>query len=118
MTREMFKSKIHRATITEADLNYEGSLTVDPDLLEAADMLPYERVYIYNIDNGSRFDTYIIEGEKDSGTIGLNGAAARLGHVGDKVIIVTYAVMNEAEAKNHQPKIILVDENNRVSKKL
>jgi aspartate 1-decarboxylase len=118
MTREMFKSKIHRATITEADLNYEGSLTVDPVLLEAADMLPYERVNVYNIDNGNRFETYIMEGEKGSGTIGLNGAAARKGHVGDKVILVTYASMNDEEAKNHQPKIILVDENNRVSKKL
>ena len=115
--REMFKSKIHRATITESDLNYEGSLTVDPLLLKEADMLPYERVYVYNIDNGNRFETYIIPGQEGSGTIGLNGAAARLGHVGDKVILVTYIHLKDEEAREHKPIVVLVDDENKIQKK-
>ena len=91
MKRHMLKSKIHRATITEADVNYEGSLTIDKELLEAVDLHPYEQVMDYNINNGERFDTYAIEGKPGSGVIGLNGAAARKGLIGDKIIIVSYA---------------------------
>ena len=112
----MLKSKIHRATITEADLNYDGSLTIDQDLLDAAGIIPFERVKVYNINNGERFDTYAIQGERGSGVIGLNGAAARKGHVGDLVIIVTYARYDESELENFAPKIVLCDEKNGVRK--
>jgi aspartate 1-decarboxylase len=93
----MLKSKIHRATIKQADLNYEGSLTVDKELMEAVDLHPYERVMVYNINNGERFDTYAIEGKAGSGVIGLNGAAARKGMIGDQIIIVSYAFFSEDE---------------------
>lgn len=116
MTREMFKSKIHRATVTMAELYYEGSITVDKDLLEAADILPYEKVQVVNVNNGSRMETYTLEGPAGSGMVCLNGPAARLGAVGDEVIIITYTQMDEQSAKNHKPKIILVDKNNRVEK--
>lgn len=116
MQLEMFKSKIHMAKITNADLYYEGSLTVDPDLLEAAGILPNEKVQVVNINNGQRFETYTIVGERGSGVIGLNGAAARLGHVGDKVIIICYALMDEKEAHNHKPTVVFVDENNKIKK--
>ncbi|WCL50531.1 aspartate 1-decarboxylase [Leptospira sp. GIMC2001] len=107
------KGKIHRATVTEADLNYEGSLTVDMDLVDAAGMVPYEKVHVVNVNNGSRFETYLIEGKRGSGTICLNGAAARLGMKGDKVIIISYGQLDEAELpKNYQPKVVLVDEKN------
>ena len=112
----MLKSKIHRATITEADLNYDGSLTIDQDLLDAAGIIPFERVKVYNINNGERFDTYAIQGEPGSGVIGLNGAAARKGHVGDLIIIVTYAQYDESELENFVPKIVLCDDKNRVRK--
>jgi aspartate 1-decarboxylase len=98
---EMFKSKIHRATITQADLNYVGSLTVDRDLLDAAELRIHEKVQVVNINNGARFETYVIEGERGSGTICMNGACARLGHVGDKVIIMSYAQMTPEEADLH-----------------
>ncbi len=114
MLRMMYKSKIHRATLTDADLNYEGSATIDSDLLEAADILPYEKVQIVNINNGSRFETYVIEGERGSGEICLNGAAARLGEPGDMVIIISYAEMDDVEAREWEPKTILVDEKNRI----
>jgi len=114
----MLKSKIHRARITEADLYYEGSLTVDMDLLEQANILPNEKVHVVNINNGQRFETYTIVGERGSGTIGLNGAAARLGAVGDEVIIISYAQMQEDEAKKYKPVILLVDEKNSIKKKL
>jgi len=114
MLRMMYKSKIHRATLTDADLNYEGSATIDSDLLEAADILPYEKVQIVNINNGSRLETYVIEGERGSGDICLNGAAARLGEPGDMVIIISYAEMDDVEAREWEPKTILVDENNRI----
>ncbi len=108
------KGKIHRATVTEADLNYEGSLTVDMDLVDAAGMVPYEKVHVVNINNGARFETYLIEGERGSGTICLNGAAARLGMKGDKIIIIAYGLV---DAKDHpsdfRPKVVLVDEKNR-----
>jgi len=116
MLIEMFKSKIHRATVTEAELFYEGSITIDKDLLDAANILPYEKVQIVNLNNGSRLETYTLEGERGSGIICLNGPAARLGFVGDEVIIITYATMTEEEAINHKPKVVLVDKQNKISK--
>ena len=112
MNRTMMKSKIHRATVTDADLNYVGSITIDRGLMEAADLLEYEHVHVVNINNGARFETYVIEGERDSGTICLNGAAARLAQPGDKVIVISYAVYEAAELAGHQPKIVLVDDAN------
>ncbi len=112
----MFKSKIHRATITMADLYYEGSITIDKNLLDEANILPFEKVQVVNINTGSRLETYTLEGPADSGMICLNGAAARLGAVGDEIIIITYAQMTEEEARNHKPKIVLVDGDNKVKK--
>ena len=112
MLRTMYKSKIHRATLTDADLHYEGSVTVDSDLLDAADILPHEKVQILNINNGSRLETYVLPGK--SGEICLNGAAARLGAPGDMVIIISYAEVDDLEAREWEPKTILVDENNRI----
>jgi aspartate 1-decarboxylase len=112
----MLKSKIHRATITEADLNYEGSLTIDKELMDAVDLHPYERVMVYNINNGERFDTYAIEGKAGSGTIGLNGAAARKGLHGDMIIIVSYAYFTEEDLKDYQPKIVVLNKSNRIKK--
>jgi aspartate 1-decarboxylase len=111
------KSKIHRAIVTESNLNYQGSITIDKNLMELADILPNEKVQVLNINNGARFDTYAIEGERGSGTICINGAAARLCHTGDLIIIISYAMMEEDEAKNYTPKVIFVDENNRPLKK-
>lgn len=116
MQREMLKSKIHRVTVTESELYYEGSITVDKDLLEAANILPYEKVQVLNFNTGSRIDTYTIEGPSGSGTICLNGPAARLGTVGDEVIIVSYAHFPEGEVSRHKPKIVLVDKKNKISK--
>ncbi len=113
MKRIMFKSKIHRATVTGADLNYEGSITIDSELMKVADILPYEKVDIYNITNGERFSTYVIPGEPGSGEICLNGAAARKVQKGDLVIIVSYCELEEEEAKSHTPTVVLVDEENR-----
>lgn len=115
MQRLMCKSKIHRATVTDANLNYEGSITLDLDLMEAADLLPHERVQVVNINNGARFDTYVIKGERDSGTVCLNGAAARLVQPGDIVIIISYACMDEQEVRNYRPQIVLVDKDNRIT---
>ena len=112
----MLKSKIHRATIKEADLNYEGSLTIDKKLMDAVDLHPYERVMVYNINNGERFDTYAIEGEPGSGVIGLNGAAARKGMIGDQIIIVSYAFFSEEELRDYSPKIILLNKSNQIKK--
>jgi aspartate 1-decarboxylase len=112
MKRYMFKSKIHRATVTQADLNYEGSITIDETLMHLADILPYEKVDIYNISNGERFTTYAIPGEAESGIICLNGAAARKAQVGDKIIIVTYCEVEESELANFSPTVVLVDERN------
>lgn len=114
MERIMFKSKIHRATITQAELHYEGSLTIDTDLMDAADLLPYEKVAIVNINNGERLETYIIPGERGSKTICLNGAAARKGVVGDRIIIISYASMSDEEARLYKPNIVLVNENNDI----
>jgi aspartate 1-decarboxylase len=116
MQRVMLKSKIHRATITEANLAYEGSLTVDVNLLREADILPYEMVHIYNISNGERFQTYAIEGEAGSGVMCLNGAAARRGQVGDLIIVTTYSSYAPEELNHHKPKIVLVDSQNRIKK--
>lgn len=113
MLRMMLKSKIHRATITEADLDYEGSLTIDAGLMEAANILPYEMVHVYNVSNGERFETYAIAGDKGSGIICLNGAAARKGMRGDLIIITTFATYEAAELAAHKPKIVLVDGRNR-----
>ncbi len=113
MQRVMFKSKIHRATVTDADLNYDGSITIDQDLMEAADLIPNEWVHVWNITNGHRFETYAIHGERGSGTICLNGAAARMASKGDLVIIASYVHLDEDEVADHQPKVILVDEKNR-----
>jgi aspartate 1-decarboxylase len=118
MTREMFKSKIHRATVTMAELYYEGSITVDMDLLDEADIIPFEKVQVVNVNNGSRLETYALEGERGSGIVCLNGPAARLGTVGDEVIIITYSQMSEEEAQKHKPKIVLVDKQNKISKVL
>ena len=111
---EMLRGKIHRATVTEADLHYVGSLTLDPELYEAAGFLVNEKVLVVNINNGARFETYIIEGERGSGTVCLNGAAARLGQRGDLIIAMTFGLMEEEEAKTFRPKTVHVDENNRV----
>jgi len=110
----MFKSKIHRATVTEANIDYEGSVTIDQDLMDAADMLPYEQLHIWDVDNGSRLTTYILPGPRGSGTICINGAAARLVRPGDRVILATFAEMDEEEAKTHRPKVVLVDAHNRI----
>lgn len=109
----MLKSKIHRATITEANLTYEGSLTIDSQLMDLANILPYEMVYVYNINNGERFETYAIEGESGSGVICLNGAAARKGIPGDLIIITTFAGFTAEELEMHQPQIVYVDSDNR-----
>jgi len=116
MKREMFKSKIHRATVTHAELYYEGSITIDMDLLDASDILPFEKVQVVNMSTGSRLETYTLEGERGSGIICLNGPAARLGTVGDEVIIITYAQMEDKDAKTHKPKIVLVNKKNKISK--
>jgi aspartate 1-decarboxylase len=115
MQLSMFKSKIHRATVTQADLNYAGSLTLDPDLMEAAEMFVFERVQVLNVDTGARFETYIIEGERGSGTVCLNGPAARLGQVGDTIIALTYCQVDKDEAKDWEPVVVHVDANNRVT---
>jgi aspartate 1-decarboxylase len=109
MTRTLLKSKIHRVTITESNLHYEGSMTIDQDLMEAADIMPYEQIQIYNIANGERFATYALEGPRGSGVVCLNGAAARKGVVGDLVIIATYANLEEKELQHFTPKVVQVD---------
>lgn len=113
MQIEVVKSKIHRVAVTQADLNYIGSITIDEDLMDAANIIENERVHIYNINNGERFETYVIKGERGSGTLCLNGAAARLVQKGDLVIIVSYATMNFEEAKTHKPTVIF-PQNNKV----
>ncbi len=114
MTITMMRAKLHRATVTGADLNYEGSISIDPELYNAVGMLKNEKVDIYNINNGERFSTYIIDGNKNE--FCLNGAAARLVHKGDKIIIVAYAEMELEEAKNFTPKVFLLDDNNQIKK--
>jgi aspartate 1-decarboxylase len=113
-TRTMLKSKIHRATVTHADLHYVGSVTVDSDLLDAADLLPGERVAIVDVTNGARLETYVIPGERGSGVIGINGAAAHLVHPGDLVILISYAQLDDELARRFQPRVVHVDKHNRV----
>ena len=114
MLRTMMTSKIHRATVTQADLHYVGSVTVDADLLDAANLLPGELVHIVDIDNGARLETYTIAGKRGSGVIGINGAAARLVHPGDLVILIAYGQMEDAEARSFEPSVVFVDSENRV----
>lgn len=113
MFRTMMKSKIHRATVTEANLNYVGSITIDEDLMESADLLENEKVQIVNNNNGARLETYIISGPRGSGVICLNGAAARLVQPGDQVIIISYAMLSAEEVRSHKPTVVFVDQNNR-----
>lgn len=112
----MLKGKIHRAKVVQAELDYVGSITVDADLLDAAGIMEYEKVQIVDIDNGSRFETYTIAGERGSGLICLNGAAARCVQVNDKVILMAYCEMDAEEAKTHKPKVVFVDDNNKISR--
>ncbi|AZK97834.1 MULTISPECIES: aspartate 1-decarboxylase [Streptomyces] len=114
MMRTMFKSKIHRATVTHADLHYVGSVTIDADLMEAADLLPGELVHIVDITNGARLETYVIEGRRGSGTIGINGAAAHLVNPGDLVILISYAQVDDAEARALVPRVVHVGADNRI----
>ena len=113
MQRTLLKSKIHRATVTDADLHYQGSVKVDPLLMAAADLLPHERVEIYNVTNGERFATYVIEGAPGRGEVVINGAAAHKARRGDLVILASYAAYDEAEARAHRPQVVFVDEGNR-----
>ena len=114
MQRTMLKSKIHRATVTECDLNYVGSITIDPDLLEAADVREHEQVHVVDVDNGARFETYTIPGSRGSGEVIINGAAARLVHRGDTVIVISYASYDEAELDRYEPRVVHVDRGNRI----
>ena len=116
MKLTMLKGKIHRATVRQAELDYVGSITVDPELMEAAGILEYEKVVIVDINNGSRFETYTIAGEPGSGMICLNGAAARCVSQGDKIIIMCYAEMTPKEAEEHKPKVVFVDDNNKITR--
>jgi len=114
MNRTMLKSKVHRCRVTGSDLHYVGSITMDPDLLEAADIREHELVHVLDIDNGSRFETYTIGGERGSGEVKINGAAARLVHTGDTVIVVSYASYDEQELEHHEPIVVHVDSDNRI----
>ena len=116
MLRTLLRSKIHRARVTQADLNYEGSITIDLDLLDEAKMVPFEKVDILNVTNGNRLTTYVIPGVRGSGKVCINGAAARMVHVGDVVIIVCYGEFTEAEIENHEAQIVLVDDENKITK--
>jgi len=117
MQRIMLKSKIHRARLTEANLYYEGSFTIDENILDEADILPHEKVSVVNINNGERFETYVIPGARGSKVFCLNGAAARKGHVGDEVIIISYINIDENELKTYKPTIVLLDRNNNITEK-
>lgn len=115
MSRIMLRAKIHRAVVTQADLHYEGSCGIDEDLLEAADIRQFEKIELYNVNNGQRFSTYAIKGKRGSGEISLNGAAARRAHLGDLLIICTYGPMSDAEADSYQPKVVFVDDKNKIT---
>jgi aspartate 1-decarboxylase len=114
MQRTMLKSKIHRATVTGSDLHYVGSITIDPDLLEAADMLEFEQVAVVDVNNGARFETYTIAGERGSNEVKVNGAAARLVHRGDTVIVISYATYDPDELNNYEPRVVHVDADNQI----
>jgi aspartate 1-decarboxylase len=116
MLRTMLKSKIHRARVTEADLHYDGSLTLDRDLMDAAGLLPYEHIHVLDINNGNRLETYVIEGARGTGEVCINGAAARLVSPGDLVIVLSYAGVKEEELARHEPKLVYVDEENRITR--
>ncbi len=116
MMRTMLKSKIHRARVTEADLHYDGSLTLDRDLMDAAGLLPYELIHVLDINNGNRLETYVIEGSRGSGEVCINGAAARLVSPGDLVIVLSYASVEEEEVARHQPRLVYVDDENRITR--
>jgi aspartate 1-decarboxylase len=116
MQREMLRAKIHRITVTERDVEYEGSLSLDANLMRAAEMLPYERIDVYDIDNGNRFSTYLIEGPRGSGCCCVNGAAAHLVEVGHRLILAAYARFEDAELRDHRPRVVLIDRANRVKK--
>jgi aspartate 1-decarboxylase len=116
MQRHLMKSKIHRATITSADLHYEGSLTLDEELLDAADLTTYEEVQVVNVNNGARFSTYVIPGPRGSGVVQLNGAAARQGLPGDLIIVMSYGVYSEEETERHAPAVVFVDSENRITR--
>lgn len=118
MQLTMLKSKLHRATVTEANLNYTGSITIDRDLLDEAGLLIHEQVHVVNINNGARFETYVIEGERGSGVVCLNGAAARLVQPDDRIIIMSYAQMSQSEAENFNPKVFILDEKNQIIERL
>ncbi len=114
MLRSMLRAKIHQATITDSNLQYEGSLTIDQDLLDATDIRPYEQIRVSNMNNGERFETYVIPGERGSGTICLNGAAARKGEIGDVIIIFAYAYYSEDDINDHSPRVIRLDGDNKI----
>lgn len=114
MYRQLMKSKIHRVTVTHCDLNYAGSITLDPDLMEAADIVPHELVHVLNINNGKRFETYAIGGRRGSLEVQINGAAARLASPGDKAIVISYAAYDESEVSEHRPRVVHVDESNEI----
>lgn len=114
MLREMLRAKVHRATVTETNVNYEGSLTLDASLMKAAGMVPYERIDVYNADSGTRFSTYLIPGEAGSGVVCVNGAAAHLARAGDRIIVASYAALTDGEIESHHPTVVLVDADNRI----
>jgi aspartate 1-decarboxylase len=114
MTRTMLKSKIHRASVSDCDLHYVGSITIDPDLLEAADILEHEQVHVVDVDNGARFETYTIAGERGSGDMKVNGAAARLVHRGDTIIVISYAQYSREEMEHYEPRVVHVDRENQI----
>ena len=116
MQREMLRAKVHRIKVTERDIEYEGSLSLDTELMMAADMLPFERIDVYDVDNGNRFSTYLIEGRPGSGDCCVNGAAARLVELGDKLIIAAYCSLDESAVRDHRPKLILIGEENQISR--
>jgi len=118
MRRTLCKSKIHRAVLTGADVHYEGSITIDRELMDAADLVEYERVQVVNVNNGARLETYVIAGDRGSGAMQLNGAAARLGVVGDHVIVISYAEYEESELAGHEPRKVFVDQRNRVTREV
>ena len=118
MYRTILKSKIHQATVTEANLQYEGSITIDEELLKAADLLSGEQVHVVNLNNGSRIETYCLEGKAGSGIICLNGGAARWAQVGDKVIVIAYGLLEEREARDFRPKVVFVDQANRIRERV
>ncbi len=117
MRRQIFKSKLHRATVTHADVEYEGSVTIDKDLLEAADILPYEAVHVWNVTNGNRFVTYALEGPRGSRMVCINGAAAHLARPGDKVIIATFTDLEDSELAGFEPTVVLLDDENRIKER-